>query len=169
MSKFLRIVFTLISLIISLNVIAQEKGDPPTVKEGIQVSKTHLIMRVQSSDSSMVFKQMADVDGKAHYVGVDNNGTSVDVFGEEDRVKKATFTYKFTTNLNVNSLQYTRMSYFAYLLSGKKGLTWLEDCLSEFVKDPRKPFNKKEEFYLNLKGFCKYDPAEKAIVVSFSD
>ncbi|MGY4539343.1 hypothetical protein ACVW0P_003777 [Mucilaginibacter sp. UYNi724] len=170
MPKFLRIFFTMLLLTtLSLAANAQEKGDPPTVKEGVQVSRAHLIMRIQSSDSTMVFKQTADVNGKPHYLGVDNNGTSVDVFGEEDRVKKATFTYKFITNLDVNSLQYTRMSYFAYLLAGKKGLAWLEDCLSEFVKDPRKPINKTVEFFLNLKVFCKYEPADKAIVVSFTD
>ncbi|MEB0261311.1 MULTISPECIES: hypothetical protein [unclassified Mucilaginibacter] len=169
MSKFLRLSFTLILLIISINAIAQEKGDPPTVKEGMPVSRAHLIMRIKSSDSSMVFKQTADVNGTPHYIGIDNNGTSVEFFGEEDGLKKAVFTYKFTTNLDINSLQYTRMSYFAYLLAGKKGLTWLEDCLSEFVKDSRKPINKKEEFFLNLKGFCKYESSDKAIVVSFTD
>jgi hypothetical protein len=170
MNNFLRVFFTLLSLmIISLNVSAQAKGDPPSVKEGMQVSRTHLIKQIESSDSSMLFKQMADVNGKPHYAGVDNNGTSVEVFGEEDGVKKAIFTYKFTTKLDVNSIQYTRMSYFAYLFAGKNGLTWLEDCLSGFVKDPQKPINKVEEFYLNLKGFCKYYPADKEIVVSFTD
>jgi hypothetical protein len=170
MFKFLRILFLLLSLtILFLTANAQEKGDPPVVKEGMQISRTHLIKRIQSSDSSMVFKQLANVNGKPHYVGVDNNGTSVEVFGEEDRVRKTTFTYKFTINRDVNSVQYTRMSYFAYLLAGKNGVTWLEDCLSEFVKDPQKPINKIKEFYLNLKGFCKYDPADKEIVVSFTN
>ena|SRR6478735_6793435 len=121
MGKVLRIFLTpLISTIISLNVSAQTKGDPPSVKEGIQVSRTYLIKQIQSSDSSMLFKQMANVNGIPHIVGVDKNGTSVEVFGEEDRVKKAVITYKFTTNLDVNSIQYTRMSYFAYLIAGKR-------------------------------------------------
>ncbi|MBB5395824.1 hypothetical protein [Mucilaginibacter sp. AK015] len=163
------IVLSIISMLFVLGVNAQQKGEPPVVKEGIQVSRTHLIKRIQSSDSSMLFKKTADSNGNPRYVGVDDNGTSVEIFGEEDLVKKAMFTFKFTTNRDINSIQYTRMSYFAFLLAGKKGLTWFEDCLSGFAKNPQRPIDQVEEFYSNLKGFFKYQPADKQIVVSFTD
>lgn len=148
---------------------AQRTDDPPTVKEGMQISRSYLIKQIQSSDSSMVFKQNIDVNSQPHFIGVDKDGTSVQLFGKEDELRRAVFTFKFTLNHDVNLLQYKRMAYFTFLLAGKQAISWLEECSAEFAKNPKKSFYKTKSFDFNRNGFYRYELADKGIVVTFTD
>lgn len=147
---------------------AQKKDDPPAVKKGLQIKRWYLIKQMRSADSTMVFKQEADIEGEKNYIGVDADGTSLQFLGDEDRLKKIIFTFKFTANKEVNKLQYRRMGYFTSLMSGKTGLTWLDECSSFFVKDPKSAYDNVKTFEYGVKGFYKYEPANKAILLTFT-
>nr|WP_067063043.1 hypothetical protein [Mucilaginibacter sp. L294] len=156
-------------LMFSLSAYAQQKGDPPSVKAGMQIKRSYLIKQIQSSDSTMAFKQGADIDSEPYFVGIDKDQSSVEFFGKDDELKKAVFTCKFTTDKDINKLQYQRMAYFAYLMGGPNSVKWLEECAAKFVTDNTKPFYNAKYFDFNRKGFYKYEPANKAIILTFTD
>jgi hypothetical protein len=162
------IITSLFLLAVVFGAKAQRTDDPPAVKEGLQIKRWYLIKQMQSADSTMVFKQEADINGEKNYIGVDANGTSLQFLGDEERLKKIIFTFKFTTNKEINNLQYRRMAYFTSLMSGKAGLAWLDECSSFFVKAPKSAFYNTKAFEYGVKGFYKYEPADKAMLLTFT-
>jgi hypothetical protein len=67
-----------------LNSNAQEKGDPPSVKPGLEIKRSELIKRITESDSTMMFKRYGDVNGKPNFIGIAADKTSLQLVGEED-------------------------------------------------------------------------------------
>lgn len=171
MNKFLKIFFTFLSLtvLLSPSTKAQEKGDPPPAMPGLEIKRSYLIKQMQSSDSSMVFKQDADINGEQNYTGIDKDGSAMQFIGQEDYLKKAAFTFKFTTNPDVNLLQYKRMTYFAFLMGGNNCLKWVEQCSGDFLNDKTKALTNSKTFDFNRKGTYSYNPADKAIVLTFTE
>lgn len=101
---------------------AQQKGDPPTVKEAFQITRSDLIGRIVSSDSLMMFKEEQKINGLPNYFGVDNYKSTVQLIGNDKELQSARFTFVFTTDKGVNRLQYMRMSYFVFSIAGQNGL-----------------------------------------------
>ncbi|MBD1393113.1 hypothetical protein [Mucilaginibacter glaciei] len=169
MDKFIRVFFSVLSLLtlLSFSASAQEKGDPPPAMPGLEIKRSYLIKQMQSSDSTLIFKEVPKIDGEESYLAVDKDGSSMQFFGKENYLKKVSFTFKFTTYKDVNLLQYKRMSYFAFLMGGDKCLKWFEHCAAEFVKDKTKFFTDKANFDFNRKGVYTYNPANKAMVLTF--
>ncbi|MES2268209.1 MAG: hypothetical protein V4520_15720 [Bacteroidota bacterium] len=168
MDKLIRVFFSVLLLtMLSFSANTQEKGDPPPAMPGLEIKRSYLIKQMQSSDSTLIFKETPKIDGEETYSGVDKEGSSMQFLGKENYLKKASFTFKFTTYNNVNLLQYKRISYFAFLMGRDKCLKWFEQCAAEFVKDKTKFFTDKANFDFNRKGVYTYNPADKAMVLTF--
>jgi hypothetical protein len=146
---------------------AQSKGDPPSVASGLQIKRSYLVKQIQSSDSTMAFKQYADLNDEQIYKGVDADGTSVQFLGKENKLKEVVWTFKFSEDKGVNLLQYKRLAYFVFLMSGQNGVAWLESCAAEFVGNNKKSFYNTKTFDFDRKGFYKYEPANKEIIITF--
>ncbi|RWY47916.1 hypothetical protein [Mucilaginibacter gilvus] len=150
---------------------AQQQGDPPTVRElvvgAFQITRTNLISLIISSDSLMVFKTEKKVNGLDNYIGVDNYKSTVQLIGDDKDLQSARFTFAFTTEHDVNKLQYMRMSYFVVSIAGKSGLDWFYGPSGKFSKNPTEAINEHQQLdYLNAD--FKYDPKDKAISIIFT-
>lgn len=156
-------------LLIAFTAKGEEKGDPPSVMPGLEIKRSYLINQMQAADSSLVFKQGPGIKGEKSLIGTDKDGSSLEFLGDEDNLKKAAFTFKFTTDHQINLLQYQRMAYFAFLMAGKNGVNWLEEWSAEFIKDKTKSIKNSKNFDYNRKGTYVYDPLNKAITLVFTE
>jgi hypothetical protein len=151
---------------------AQEKGEPPAVKElltgAFQITRNDLIAKIVSSDSLMVFKSGEDTNGYHNYVGIDNYNSNVQLVGDNNNLRSAKFTFFFTTDHDINKLQYMRMSYFVFTVAGKTGLYWFYGPSEEFSKKTTEPITEHKELEL-LNADFKYEPKDKAISVNFTN
>nr|WP_294950276.1 hypothetical protein [uncultured Mucilaginibacter sp.] len=165
------ILLILLVLISFASARAQRTDEPPTVKElvssSFQISRTALITRIISSDSLMIFKAEGAINGVPNYIGIDNYKSYVQLIGDDNNLNFAKFTYVFTTNHDINKLQYLRMSYFVFSIAGKQGIDWFYGPSGKFSKNPVEPISEHKELGF-LNADFKYDPKDKAMSITFT-
>jgi hypothetical protein len=152
-----------------LNSNAQGKGDPPSVKPGLEIKRSELIKRITESDSTMMFKRYGDVNGKPNFIGIAADKTSLQLVGEEDYLVLAKWNYPFTMNKEQGKQAFLRMEFFALVMGEKAGYEWLLNCAAEFIKAPAREFTDTKTFNFNRKGTFTYKPEAKALVLSFTE
>ena len=167
---FKQLFLSVIFIILNSYAEAQQKGDPPTLKEFVvgafQITRTDLIARIVSSDSLMVFKACGELNGLPNYIGEDKHNARIQLVGVEKDLQTARFTFTFTTDPNINKLQFQRMSYFVFTVVGKSGLVWFYEKSEKFVKNLIESFNERKDFE-SVKAELKYDVTEKAMSITF--
>ena len=167
--KLLRTLLLILSVTGFLLNAKGQQGDPPPAMPGLEINRSDLIRRISESDSTMVFKREADINGKPNYIGIAADNTSLQLVGEENYLVLAKWTYPFTMNKEAGVKAFLKMEFFALVMGDKAGYEWLLNCAAAFIKNPAKEFTDTKAFNFNRTGTFTYKPGAKALVLSFTE